>query len=110
MQHDAVIRYKTPRAARIAGTVFYFLSGFGYSAWASRIPSIQQHLNLNNAQWGAVLFAMPAGLMLTMPLTGQLLSQFSSRSIMLAGATMYTLMLALLGFADHTWQLAIILF
>ena len=81
MPTDALIRYKTPRHARISGTVFYFISGFGYSAWASRIPSIQRHLHLNEAQLGAVLFAMPAGLMLTLPVTGNLLSRFSSRRI-----------------------------
>src|SRR5476651_2616559 len=100
MQHDAIIRYKTPRLARISGTVFYFVSGFGYSAWASRIPSIQQHLHLNEAQLGAVLFAMPAGLMLTLPVTGNLLGRFSSRSIMFAGAMIFNVMLSLLGFAE----------
>lgn len=110
MPHDAIITYKTPRKARISSTVFYFISGFGYSAWASRIPSIQAHLHLNEAQLGAVLFAMPAGLMLTMPLTGQLLSRFTSRSIMFAGAMVFNLMLALLGFAAQTWQLVAILF
>ena len=110
MPTDALIRYKTPRHARISGTVFYFISGFGYSAWASRIPSIQRHLHLNEAQLGAVLFAMPAGLMLTLPVTGNLLSRFSSRSIMFFGAMVYNITLALLGFATHTWQLAVLLF
>ncbi|MES2277784.1 MAG: MFS transporter [Bacteroidota bacterium] len=110
MPHNAIITYKSPRRARISSTVFYFISGFGYSAWASRIPSIQANLHLNEAQLGAVLFAMPAGLMLTMPLTGQLLSRFSSRSIMFTGAMIFNVMLSLLGFATHTWQLAAILF
>jgi MFS family permease len=110
MHNDAIITYKTPRRARVSSTVFYFISGFGYSAWASRIPSIQQHLHLNEAQLGAVLFAMPAGLMLTMPLTGQLLSRFTSRSIMFGGAMLFNVMLSLLGFANQTWQLVAILF
>lgn len=110
MPNEAIITYKTPRRARLSGTVFYFVSGFGYAAWASRIPSIKAHLHLNEAQLGAVLFALPAGLMTTMPVTGYLLGRFSSRSIMLIGASIYTLMLGLLGFVDYTWQLAIILF
>jgi MFS family permease len=57
-----------------------------------------------------VLFAMPAGLMLTMPLTGQLLSRFTSRSIMFGGAMLFNVMLSLLGFANQTWQLVAILF
>lgn len=109
MQHDAIIRYQTPRLARISGTVFYFISGFGYAAWASRIPSIQHQLHLNEAALGGVLFAMPAGMMMTMPLTGALLSRFSSRSIMLTGATIFAVMLGLLGFVNQVWQLVTIL-
>ena len=110
MSQEALISYHTPRRARIASTVFFFISGFGYSAWASRIPFIQRHLHLNEAQLGAVLFALPVGLMLTMPLTRQLLSRFSSRSIMFFGVVVFNIMLCLLGFAQHTWQLVLILF
>ncbi|PTR00906.1 fucose permease [Mucilaginibacter yixingensis] len=110
MSHEAVIKYNSPRKARIASTVFFFISGFGYSAWASRIPSIQQHLHMNEAQLGTVLFAMPVGLMCTMPITGKLLGRYSSRSIMVTGALVYAIMLGLLGFVNQQWQLAIILF
>jgi len=110
MPHEAVIKHNSPRKARIASTVFFFISGFGYSAWASRIPSIQQHLHMNEAQLGTVLFAMPVGLMCTMPITGKLLGRYSSRSIMFMGALVYSLMLGLLGFVNQQWQLAVILF
>lgn len=98
------------RQARIATFVFFFISGFGFSTWASRIPTIQQQLHLNEASLGAVLFAMPIGLMLTLPLTGYLLQRFSSRHVMFAGAIMFNGMLALLGFVTQTWQLVVVLF
>ena len=60
-------------------TLFFFVSGFGFSTWASRIPAIQQKLHLNEAELGAVLFALPVGLMGTLPLTNVLLSRFDSR-------------------------------
>lgn len=100
----------TPRQHRTATLIFFFLSGFGYSTWASRIPSIQKQLGLNEAQLGGMLFAMPLGVIFTLPITGRLLSRFSSRSIMLFGAVFYNCMLGLLGFATQTWQLAVILF
>ncbi|GAB3920097.1 MFS transporter [Mucilaginibacter myungsuensis] len=109
MPHDAVIRYRTPRRTRISGIVFYFISGFGYAAWASRIPSVQHQLGLNEAELGGVLFAMPVGMMLTMPLTGHLLTRFSSKSIMLFGATIFSVMLGMLAFATKTWHLVAIL-
>jgi MFS family permease len=101
---------KTPRQIRIANAVFFFVSGFGYTTWASRIPSIQQSLHLNDAQLGAALFALPIGLMCTMPITGRLLSTFSSSRIMLVGAIAFNLMLGLLGYTSQYWQLVTILF
>jgi MFS family permease len=100
----------SPLKARIATAVFFFVSGFGFSSWASRIPTIQQNLHLNEAQLGAVLFAMPAGLMCTLPVTGFLLRRFSSRYIMMTGAVLFNIMLCLVGFTQHTWQLVVLLF
>ncbi|HZG23527.1 MAG TPA: MFS transporter, partial [Chitinophagaceae bacterium] len=103
------LRITSPRQARIAITVFFFISGFGYSSWASRIPSIKQQLNLNEAQLGAILFALPVGLLFTMPITGRLLTLYNSRKIMLAGAILFNLVLMLPGFSNSIWQLVFIL-
>ena len=99
----------SPHTARIAIAVFFFISGFTFSTWASRIPAIQQEMHLDEAQLGAVLFALPAGLMGMLPVTGFLLRRFSSRKVMLAGALLFNIMLAFLGFASHTWQLVLVL-
>lgn len=101
---------KSPNQIRIATAAFFFVSGFGYTTWASRIPSIQHQLNLNDAQLGAALFALPLGLMATMPVTGRLLSKYSGSRIMLFGALFFNLMLGLLGFAVHYWEFLIVLF
>lgn len=99
-----------PRTARIAIAVFFFVSGFGFSTWASRIPDIQQHLKLNDAQLGWALFALPAGLMITLPFTGMLLSRYNGRYIMLTGALIFNFMLIMIGLVTETWQLIGILF
>jgi len=99
-----------PRKSRIATAIFFFVSGFGFSSWASRIPTIQQNLQLSEGKLGAVLFALPAGLMCTLPVTGYLLRRFSSRYIMLTGAVMFNIMLCLVGFTNETWQLVVVLF
>lgn len=98
------------KQVKFASTVFFFISGFGYAAWASRIPTIKQELNLSEAQLGSVLFAMPVGLMATMPLTKYLLGRFPSRNIMLAGALIFNLALCLTGWVSVTWQLVALLF
>ncbi len=71
---------------------------------------MQQRLDLSDAALGSVLFALPLGLMLTLPVTGYLLQRFSSRTIMFAGAVLFNLMLCLIGFSTSSWQLIIALF
>ncbi|ADY53435.1 major facilitator superfamily MFS_1 [Pseudopedobacter saltans DSM 12145] len=95
---------------RTACSIFFFISGFGYASWASRIPTIQQQLNLNEAQLGTVLFAMPVGLLLTLPLTKYLLRKYSSNLIMLFGALLFNITLCLPGFTNSTVQLMAVLF
>lgn len=95
---------------RTATIVYFFLSGFGYSTWASRIPGIQQQLHINEAQLGTALLASPIGVLVTVPFTSNLLNRYSSKSIMIFGAVFYNLMLALLAFTTQLWQLWIVLF
>ena len=106
----AILNNKSPRQLRIATSVYFFISGFGYSTWASRIPSVQQHLHLNEAQLGAVLLVMPVGLLLTLPITSKLLGHFESRMIMFIGALVFNSLLALPGFVVSELQLVLVLF
>lgn len=100
---------QSPKGYRLATTVFFFISGFGYSSWASRIPAIKSQLHLSEAEFGTVLFAFPIGLMLTMPFTRRILNIMSSRYCMLLGAVLFNVVLALPGFAAFVWQLVLIL-
>ena len=100
----------SPRIYRIATTIFFFISGFGYSTWASRIPAIQQQLHLSDAQLGSLLLASPIGVLFTVPITGKLLGRYSSKSITLFGAIFYNIVLGMLAFTTQIWELAVILF
>ena len=60
---------RTLQRIRRANAVYFFISGFGYSSWTSRIPGIKESLKLNDAHFGTLLFMMPVGLILTMPFT-----------------------------------------
>jgi fucose permease len=99
-----------PEKIRLATTVFFFISGFGYSSWASRIPSVQQHLQLNDAELGGVLLASPIGLLVTIPFTSMLLGKVNNRKIMLAGALLFNLVLCFPGFTNSKWQLVVVMF
>jgi MFS family permease len=101
---------RSPKQLRIGSAIFFFISGFGYSTWASRIPTIKQQLHLNDAQLGTVLFALPIGLMLTMPVTSWLLTRYSSRGIMLFGSILLCVILSLVGVSKVMWELIVMLF
>lgn len=99
-----------PRLARIAVSNFFFVSGLCFATWASRIPDIQHHLGLNQAELGTVLFASPIGSMLCLPLAGIMVTRFGSRFCILLGSVLYTLTLCLIGTVNHVWELAALLF
>jgi len=100
-----------PRVKHRAATlVYFFMSGFGYSTWASRIPTIQAQLHLNEAQLGTALFAAPVGILVTVPFTSGLLNRYSSKSVMIFGAIFYNAVLGILGYVTQGWQLWLVLF
>ncbi len=59
--------------------------------------------------WGAVLLAMPVGLILTLPITGKLLGHFESRVIMVVGAVIFNVLLAMPGLVVNSLQLILVL-
>ena len=98
------------RIYRIATSAFFFVAGLTFSTWASRIPDIQNKLHLSEAGLGAVLFALPVGLMMSLPVSGWLVSRFGSRRSVITGALLYPLNLILLAAAGSTLQLTLALF
>ena len=98
------------RAARIAVSALFFSAGFCFSSWASRIPAIQQKMQLNEAGLGMVLLSLPAGLMLGLPVSGFLVARYGSRVTSIIACLIYALILPFLGLVTVVWQLVIVLF
>ncbi len=98
------------RIYRVSVSAFFFVSGLTFASWASRIPDIKTHLMLNDAALGAVLFALPSGLMTSLLFAGWLVSRFGSRKVLLGAALLYPAILVLLGFAGSVWQLVSVLY
>jgi MFS family permease len=89
----------SPKLHRLAVSTLFFLQGLCFSSWASRIPGIQQKMALSDAELGVVLFAVPVGLMLSLPLSGWLVATQGSRRIALLGAIFYGATLVSIGWA-----------
>lgn len=99
MQIANTLSLPVPRIYRIALSIFFFVQGLIFASWASRIPDIKLKFHLNDAELGSLLFALPAGQMAGMALSGYLVSRFGSRLMLLIGVVMYPGMLILLGAA-----------
>ena len=98
------------RRYRISASVFFFIAGLTFSTWASRIPAIKYKLHLSDAGLGGVLFALPAGLMVSLPISGWLVSRYGSRPTLMIGSLLYPLILVCLALSPSVIQLTLSLF
>lgn len=95
---------------RIRISLYFFFYGFIFASWASRIPTIQQNLDLSETQLGAVLLAMPIGSFITLPFSGYLTSTIGSRKVVIGASSAYCCIFLGIGFSQAIWQLALCLF
>jgi hypothetical protein len=65
---------------RYAMLSFFLAQGLCFSSWASRIPDVKDFFEVNYAfYWGLVLFLIPVGKFVAIPLAGYLVSKLGSR-------------------------------
>lgn len=95
---------------RVAVSAFYFCMGLCFASWASRIPDIKTKLHLSEAELGSVLLALPIGQLITMPVSGRLVTRYGSRTILSVAILLYAVELTNIGWATQMWQLALALF
>lgn len=102
--------YQKRNRIRIAVSLFYFCQGLAFASWASRIPIIKERLNLTEGQLGTILLMLPVGQLVTMALSGKLVTTYGSARVLRIVAIIYALILCLIGFARNAWELGAILF
>lgn len=100
----------TPGAHRFAVACFFFIGGISFASWASRIPHIKASLQLSEAGLGGVLFALPVGLMVSLPFSGWIVTRWGSKKSMLLASITYPIILLLIGSCNSVLQLVICLF
>lgn len=98
------------RNYRIAVSIFFFCQGICFASWASRIPDIKTALSLSESALGSILLALPAGQLLTMPFSGQLVTRYGSRNVLKVALLFYGFAMIWLGLAQNGIQLAAALF
>jgi MFS family permease len=98
------------KTRRIILSGYFFLTGICFSSWASRIPDIKMHLGLSDGAFGGLLFFLPIGSFLGIPISGSLTAKHGSKKIVTIAAILYPLALISLGLANNITFLAICLF
>lgn len=112
------------RAATRATYAAFIGLGFAFASWASRIPQVRDQLYLNPSSLGLVLLAIAAGSLISLPLSGPIVSRFGSRHTVAAtsvlmgvallavaigyrfGVAPLVLALFTFGFAQGAWDVA----
>lgn len=96
---------------RFAVLSFFLAQGLCFSSWASRIPDIKEIFTVNDAlYWGIVLFMIPVGKFVAIPLAGYLVSKLGSRIMVQISIMGYALSLFAIGTALNIYMLGGVLF
>lgn len=98
------------RIHRWAIAVFFYCCGLSFASWASRIPTIKDKFNLNEAELGALLFMLPFGSLVALPIAGWSINRFGSRTMTFLSTVLYALLLLLLALSPSVTVLSIVLF
>lgn len=99
---------KTNKHHRLALSAFFFLSGFCFSSWASRIPSIKLTFDMNEAELGSFLFILPICSLIGLPISGWLISKYDSRYLLISGFLIYIFSLLGIGYASNIQLLTVV--
>lgn len=96
---------------RYAALSFFIAQGFCFSSWASRIPDIKELFAVDYAfYWGLILFLIPAGKFIAIPLAGYLVSRWGSRIMVQISIAGYGLSLFSIGTGHNIFLLGFCLF
>ena len=96
---------------RFAILTFFFAQGLCMASWASRIPDFKDVFAANYAfYWGLILFMIPVGKFVAIPLAGYLVSKLGSRTMVQVSILGYAMSLLCVGLAHEVYLLGFLLF
>lgn len=102
---DYSLQMPSKHSQRIFLSTFFFISGFSFATWASRIPTIKAFFDLNDAELGTILLGMPLTSLVGLPLSGWLVSRYDSRIPLTFAFATNAISLACIGFSNSIFTL-----
>ena len=95
---DSVAKTNTA-VASTAVFVTFFLNGFNFASWASRLPAVRDQLQMTPERVGLLLLVASIGSLAALPLSGMVVQRLGARTTILAfaGLNAIGLLLAALG-------------
>lgn len=97
-------------AARNAVAIIFFINGFGFASWVSRIPAVRETLGLSDGQLGTALFGLAAGALVSFPLAGRGTASRGARAVCIVSSVLYCLALLTPALMPNLILLALSLF
>ena len=70
------------RRVRVAILIHFIVLGASTATWSARLPAIKSELRLSDFQLSLALFAVPAGSVLTLALSGRMADAFGGVRVM----------------------------
>jgi fucose permease len=88
---------------RLAVSAFFFVNGFLYASWASRMPELKSFYKVNDGVLGTLLFMNAIGAIVAMPIAGWLTGRLGSKTITLIAGLSFCAAVPLITFFTQTW-------
>lgn len=95
------------RKARIAVSAIFFINGFSYANWISRLPRFQEQYDMDNGALGMVLLAHAIGALCSMPLAGWLIVKNGSRRVTIFALFAFCGMIPFMAVMPNMWLLGL---
>lgn len=91
------------RKARIAIALVFFVNGTIFASWIPFIPLVRDHYNLSEGQLGLMLLCITIGAIVTLPITGVIISRTGSTLLIRLAALGNCLILPVIIFSTNIY-------
>ena len=98
---------KSLRRSHVSVAVLFFVCGFGFSNWLSRIPTVRDQLSLDDRTLGLLLLCTGLGSMVAFRMAGYFIRRFGSKAVAVWGTAAFCVVLNAAPMSTAVWACAV---